>query len=372
MVSSPALRDGDALTVRRWSVADWLGNEAAWSALLARSRGDPLFLSWEWLTQWWRCFGAELAATADILAFYRAGELVGIAPFYRRRVVRNGLLPASSVQLMGFAWRDRRPAMSEYLDVLALEAEAEAVRRASARALLEETGWTEWVIGFTTGGRHWCEAFSRPGRERCYIRELDRSASYQADLSGGFALYLRGLGRSTRRSLWSLRRRLAVRSKVTFEYLAPEEIGAGFGDLNRLYQLRWNRPAFIGSRLAFHMGLAQRLASRGELAASRLRVGSEVVSVLYDVCKGGCQYNLSMGFNPGFDSRISLGLLHLGYAMEAAAERQVATYDFLVGRGQRSDYKRHLGQRSRELSCLQVLRGGLLPTLYRWRDRLRT
>ena len=93
-----------------------------------------------------------------------------------------------------------------------------------------------------------------------------------------------------------------------------------------------------------------------------------MVSVLYDIRKGRHQYNISMGFDPCF-ARLSLGLIHLGYAMEAAAELHVSTYDFLAGTGQRSDYKRHLSQAHRSLSCVQVLRGYLLPSLYRWHDR---
>jgi hypothetical protein len=57
--------------------------------------------------------------------------------------------------------------------------------------------------------------------------------------------------------------------------------------------------------------------------------------------------------------------------MEAAAERQVGTYDFLAGSGLHSDYKSHLSQARRNLSCVQVLRGYLLPSLYRWHDRVR-
>jgi CelD/BcsL family acetyltransferase involved in cellulose biosynthesis len=372
MPGTLALTDDEALTLRRWSVDEWLSNEAAWSALLARSRADPLFLSWEWLTQWWQCFAGELAAIPQILAFYRGGDLVGVAPLYRRRVMRSGMLPASSVQLMGVSWRDPGPAMSEYLDVVAAEGDAQAVRCACARELLEEATWTEWVIGFTAAGRHWREAFAWLDSRRQYVRDLDRSASYQADLSEGFAPYLRSLGQSTRRSLWGLRRRLAVQAKVRFEVLTAEEIDAGFSDLNRLHQLRWKTPAFVGSRFVFHRNVARRLASRGELVASRLRVGGQVVSVLYDIRKGASQYNISLAFNPAFNRKVSLGLLHLGYAMEAAAECQVATYDLLAGRGQHSDYKRHMSQRIRELSCVQVLRGHLLPPLYRWHDRVRS
>jgi CelD/BcsL family acetyltransferase involved in cellulose biosynthesis len=360
------------LTLRRWTLNEWLSNERAWNELLASSDADPLFLSWEWLTQWWRCFAQQLGASADIRAFYRGARLVGIAPLYRRRMVRNGLVPVSSVQLIGLSWRDPAPLMSEYLDVLALNGEADAVRLACAQTLQRERLWTESVIGFTAAGPAWRAAFAPEGRRGSqYIRELDHSVSYQADLSQGFAAYLRGLGQSTRRSLWHLRRRLAEHGSVRFELLETCAIEDAVGHLNRLHVLRWDRPAFTGSRLLFQASLAERLSARGELAVSQLRVGREIVSVLYDIRKNDRQYNISMGFHPNFSSRFSLGLMHLGYAMEAAAERGVKTYDFLAGSGRSRDYKRHLSQARRELSCVQVLRGPLLPALYRWRDRAR-
>ena len=370
VVSSGCTHDA-ALTMRKWSIGDWLDNGDTWSSLLARSNADALFLSWDWLTLWWQCFAGALAAVPEILAFYRGGDLVGVAPLYRRRVVRNGVLPATSVQLIGVSWRDPGALISEYLDIVATVAETDAVRRTCVRALLEEGGWTEWVIGFTAAGPQWRDAFAQLELgPRHYMRDLDRLVSYEADLSCGFERYLSALGQSTRRSLWNLRRRLAGRGKVSFELLSPQEIEGGLSDLNRLHQLRWQQPAFAGAGLDFHTRLARRLAGRGELALSRLRVGGQVVSVLYDIRKGARQYNISVGFDPSFGDRLSLGLIHFGYAMEAAADRQVSTYDFLGGSGQHSDYKRNLSQARRNLSCVQVLRGYLLPPLYRWHDRV--
>jgi CelD/BcsL family acetyltransferase involved in cellulose biosynthesis len=369
-VCSGRARDA-TLTPRRWSIADWLGNEADWGSLLARSNVDTLFLSWDWLTLWWQAFAGPLSAVPEILAFYRGGDLVGVAPLYRRRVVRSRVLRATSVQLMGVSWRDPGSLISEYLDVIAVAAETDAVRSACAGVLLSERAWTEWVIGFTAAGRQWREAFARADlRPRHYVRDLDRVLSYQADLSRGFGGYLSSLGQSTRRSVWSLRRRLSVQGAVSLELLSAAEVESGFDDLNRLHQLRWRQPAFAGAGLDFHTRLARRLADRGELALSRLRVAGQVVSVLYDIRKGTRQYNISMGFDPSFGRGLSLGLMHLGYAMEAAAERQVSIYDFLAGSGQRSDYKSHLSQARRSLSCVQVLRGHVLPSLYRWRDRV--
>src|SRR5207248_866653 len=257
---------------------------------LACSSADPLFLSWEWLTHWWQCYGASLGRAPDILAFYRGEDLVGLAPLYHRRVMR-GLLLAHSVQVIGLSWRDSEPLISEYLDVIAAPQDLGAVRHACLRLLLDEPAWTELAIGYS--------------------------------------------------------------------------------DLNRLHQLRWSRPAFTGKRLAFHRTLASRLATHAELAFSRLRVGGDVVSVLYDIRKGARQYNIKMAFDPAFSSRVSLGLIHLGYATENAADHGITSYDFLAGPGRASDYKRHLSQSRRALSCVQMLRGRILPALYRWRDHAR-
>jgi CelD/BcsL family acetyltransferase involved in cellulose biosynthesis len=96
-----------------------------------------------------------------------------------------------------------------------------------------------------------------------------------------------------------------------------------------------------------------------------------VVSVLYDIRKPRRQYNIKIGFDPGFSSRVSLGYIHLGFAMEAAANRGIPTYDFLAGPGRTSDFKRLLSQRRRILSSVQMLRGRALSGVFRLRDRLR-
>jgi CelD/BcsL family acetyltransferase involved in cellulose biosynthesis len=102
-----------------------------------------------------------------------------------------------------------------------------------------------------------------------------------------------------------------------------------------------------------------------------VRVAGSVVSVLYDIRKGTRQYNMKMGFDPNFTARLSLGLVHFGYALEAAAERGVTLYDFLAGPGQHFDFKRNLGQLRCNLSSVHMVRGWCVPALYRWHDRLR-
>jgi CelD/BcsL family acetyltransferase involved in cellulose biosynthesis len=340
---------------------------------MARSEADALFLSWHWQMHWWSFYGVSLGLQPQVLAFYRGNELVGVAPLYERAVVRARFIRARSIQLIGYTFRDSGPLISEYLDVIAAPDDLEEVRDACVRTLVAEVNWTELVIGFTAAAQGWKDSIGRAASPRSYYaRELARSVSYHADLSRGFPEYLKGLGQSTRRSVWNLRKRLnEEHDDVRFEFVKPEAIPAAFDDLNTLHQLRWKRPAFSGDRLEFHKAFAEQLAERGELALTRLFVGEQTVSVLYDIRKSGRQYNMKMSFDPSLTTRLSVGLVHFGYAMEAAAEAGMVLYDFLAGRGQNVDFKGNLGQIQRNLSCVQIVRGLRLPALYRWRDRLK-
>ena len=93
--------------------------------------------------------------------------------------------------------------------------------------------------------------------------------------------------------------------------------------------------------------------------------------MLYDIRKGTRQYNIKMAFDPDFSPQVSLGLMHLGFAMETASEERIGSYDFLAGPGRTSDFKRLLSQKRLELSCVQMLRGAMVTSLYRWGDRVR-
>lgn len=342
-----------------------------WQQLLERSDADRLFSSWHWQSLWWEIYGSASGGTPCIFTARSAGKLVGMAPFYRVHARRNRVIPVMSLQLIGHQWRNPDMLISEKLDLIVDRAHAEGVRDAFAKAVLARSDWSELALANVAGdGPSVSQLRTHASRDGgVYVRETDSMASYEADLSSGFDAYVRGLSASSRRSLWLLRRRLEAHGAVTFETVSATQVAATMTELNRLHALRWGGPVFTGRRWEFHIRFATQAAERGELALSRLQVDGRTVSVLYDVRIGERQYNLQMGFDPGFARGISLGLLHLGYAMQSAARSGVKVYDFLAGPGKKSDYKRHLGGAPGRLSTLQFIRGPLLSRLYRGYDQ---
>ena len=361
--------DHRTLTVRRWSVEEWLSNEVAWNDLVARSATDALFLSWEWLTKWCTCFAAVWAVCLRSWLFTKARislASLAVLPAPRARWLRAhpfravswAVLARRSPADLRVPGRDRRGA------------DLERVREACVRFLCaRQAGLNSWPALHRRGPL--ARAHTRCAAPRVhYVRELTARFPTRRT-SSGFPAYRaicisrRAAASGTCGAVCTSAAPCALKScpqrtsRAASGILIVCTICAGKACVRR--------PA---PAVSYHAGAAAG-GERGELALSRLWVGGQVVSVLYDVRKGTRQYNIKMAFDPGFNPQVSLGLLHLGYAIEAAAERRIGCYDFLAGPGRSSDFKRLLSQQRLDLSCVQMLRGALLTSLYRWGDRVR-
>src|SRR5262245_20813529 len=102
--------------------------EGEWNELLAASSSDGVFLTFEWLSTWWKHFngGREL----HLITVRDEGRLVAIAPF-----VRCGwrMRPPRLVSALEFMGVDH--VTSEYLDVIIRAGEEARVGNVLARAL---------------------------------------------------------------------------------------------------------------------------------------------------------------------------------------------------------------------------------------------
>lgn len=360
------------LSVDSWDHAAWLEFRADYEELLLDSGADPLFLSWDWIDLWWKhLFPKRKDDEFRVYIARFGGRLIGAMPLLASSVRRLGL-PCRAVNIVGSSVRDPRGIFSEYLDVVARRGFEDEVRVELARLVLKNEAASELSVGTTREFEAWVRVARRigwPGLS--HVRLIDPMVSYQADLSQGFKGYLRCLSGNARRSLYNLRQRLADHGDCRFD-AAGSNVEEGLRTLNDLHARRWGSPAFSGPTLAFYRELAGRLERSGSVRLSRLVVGGRCVSVLFDLRRGGTQYNIQMGFDPDFEASVSLGLLHLGYAMEDAASNGVRTYDFLAGTGKKSDYKKRISSRSRAVMSVQFLRNPVLAGIYRAHDWLRS
>lgn len=348
------------LTVAVYDEANWSSQREVWRSIHNQSDADRLFLDWDWVQLWWKHFRQPEGESLACLVVLDGDRPIGIAPMMISVVRRRPGITLRSAQCVGFRLNDGSGMLSEYLDVVAASGRDHEVRAAVLHELVHARGCQEVVFGWSRSVSQWARAVQAIPRAR--LVQESPQISYAADLSAGFSHYLASLGASTRRSLYNLRRRLAGRGAVRFHIAPPSELLATLDTMNALHARRWGETAFSGRRLAFHRELISTWKDLGRIVLSRLYVADVCVSVLYDIRLGGRQYNLQMGFDGSAHPGLSVGLLHLGYAMENAAEEGVTSYDFLGGRGMRRDYKIHLASNTTPMDSVRIV-CGYLPIL---------
>ncbi len=98
---------------------------AAWNQVLRQSETRSVFLTWQWLSTWWECFGAD--AELYTVAVLRDQRLIGIAPLLRRHEDGERI-----IEFLGSG-------LSDYSDVLASEEDKPEVLATVFGALLRRS-----------------------------------------------------------------------------------------------------------------------------------------------------------------------------------------------------------------------------------------
>ena len=339
----------------------------AWQSLLGNSLADPLFLSWNWQFLWWQTWAKELDLELQLLAVYDGDHLVGLAPLYLCFFNLGPLKKYRRLQFLGNAWRLSETVRTEYLSFIIQSDRQYEVEQALFHHLDEKLRWDEWVINdidLSTSVFSRFRMFSH--RKKMSMRHLSQDEGSRINCVSNFPYYLTQLGKNTRAKVFNYRNKLAQQGHLRVEtVIGIEQLDAVFALLNELHQKRWKAPCFYGAALSFHLKLSKLMLEQGELQFSLMLLDNKVVSVLYNLSAGGIEYNLQSGFDDARFHRISLGSLHLGYAIERAfSSVRCDCFDLLAGEGMNSDYKKKYKGEITHLKTIQFIRNPSLRFLY--------
>jgi CelD/BcsL family acetyltransferase involved in cellulose biosynthesis len=359
--------DVPQLRFRHWSVEDFAHGREAWTALLANSRADPMFMSWEWHWAWWSHLSVGSDELYIVAAYTDQGKLVGLAPLYLHRGLHRGVA-ANRLESLGSRWRSRQDVFSEYLDfIVARDHEAQFSRGIAAHVLADDR-WSDFVLRNVRDDSVANRAVREHLGARYYVRTVEPMVAQAISLPRSVDAFVDMLKPSARRRIWHHRKRLVASD---LRIIPAERVGDALDALNRYHTQRWGDVHYVGQRRAFHLQFAAGMAERGALRVSELQHQGETISVVYDVRLGDTEYNLQSGFHA--DTRgISPGYLHFGYCIERACHDGLRRFDFLAGTGLHRDYKRDFGTVNTRIGTAQVIRSRALSWLYRQYDRVFT
>lgn len=296
-----------------------------WNTLLARSRFDTLFLTWEWQTAWWRCLGeGELC----LLAWRQDDDLVAIAPLYVTEA-ENG---RRCVHIVGCI------EVSDYVDLIVAAGYEEAIFASLLDWLLgpDAPTWDELdfcnlpqvsltyqLLPEVAAGRGLpaithledvCPIIELPGDWESYLSQrLDKKQRHEV-----------------RRKLRKIEREVQIHWYVvdaTCNLAAEAEAFIQLHKLSKAEKHEFMTPEMEG----FFHELIQVMYQAGWLHLAFLDIDGQKAAAMLSFIYKGRLLVYNSGYDPHQYAELSPGIVLTSYVIRDAIERGCHIFDFLQG-----------------------------------------
>jgi len=289
---------------------DFDSMRADWEALASRS-GNP-FLTWEWMSLWWRHFGGE--ARLRLVKCRRSDESVAaILPLCLARW-RGGITVMRFVGHLADELGpvcppdDRTRATLAVRRLVRDEPEADLV-------LLERLG----------GGAEWARLLEGRLVSRVSSPELRRYGRSWAEVRSS-------LSRNLRQDMGRKDRRLRRRHKVVYQFVDDaEQLPAAFDALEQLHKARWGHEGQVtDAQWRFYREFARTALDRGWLRLWVLHLDDEPVAAILGFRYGGDEWFVQTGRDPELEAE-AVGFVLLAHAVRMSMLEGVEAFRFLRG-----------------------------------------
>ena len=311
---------------------DFMKLAPAWNNLLSKSSADTIFLTWEWISNWWQVY--ENNKELYVLTLKdNENTLIGIAPLYiRKNKILKGF-PVNEVRFLGTG-EDVSP---DYLDFIIEQGrEAEALD-AFLKHLELKNQWD--VLNLTDMLSTSCNiSFLTEAAQngKFTIRQSDCATCPYIALPSSWEEYVSTLSANTR---YNVKRRIKnIERDFTVRYFVWEDfemLDDAMERLAHLHNKRWEekecRHSFSSNEyVLFHKAVAKDFAKQGWLHLSCLELNGEIVGMLYDYRYGDNISYYQAGFDPAFH-KYSPGLVLRAYVIRRAIDEGIKEVDLLKG-----------------------------------------
>ena len=359
------------LNIIKWTEDDFFNGKEQWSNLLNSSDANKLFLSWDWVFNWWDIWGKKPNTQLYIVTVTANNELVGLAPLYinNTKIVKK-LINVVRLEILGSSYRSDEGIRSEYLEFIVKKGIESEVNNILFDYIYNQNIWDEMILSNLVQSGETCKTNQQfVNKSEAYYRIDLVEDTYTIDTTHSFKDYISGLGKNTRLKLINRRNQLAKHGNISVEKISTHDIGNFIKTLNELHYQRWKQTCFDESQSKFILSIFNALGHKQITSCSLLKIDDRPISAMANITVDGTVYNLQMGFREGFDKKISLGTLHIGYAIEDSFNNnEIKSFDLLAGAGKNSNYKERISLPHTRLETSQTIRRPSLKLLYYLKD----
>jgi hypothetical protein len=336
------------------SLSAWENLAAAWNELLGSSRANTVFLTWDWLFSWAGCF-LDADRRLFILAIHKNRELVGIAPWYLRRISRN-FMSINQVEFLGSP-----EAGSDYLDIIIQAGKEREVAGVLYRYLFHD-GRLLWDC------LHLCDIPS-DSLFLLHFQEIIEKEGKYAELSKGsycpFAAlpnnsdWIPGVSSGRKARFKQDLARLGKDGEISHRVLTGDAAAGGLEDFFSFHRDKSGRDGVQLHR--FIRAFASRSLGRCLLRLDFLGIQGTTIAALLHLKYQDELLLYIMAADKAFNPRISAGNVLVGLCLKKAGEEGIARYDFLKGN---EPYKFYWAEKGRSSLSLFITQKKLRPVIF--------
>jgi CelD/BcsL family acetyltransferase involved in cellulose biosynthesis len=341
---------------------DFLALGHAWNAALEKSLENHIFLTWEWLSTWWKHYGNRNREFLVITARDN-GKIFAAAP-----------LMNTQYKLWGFTLRKIEflgtPA-SDYHSLLLTVQGQNYAKQMLECALNTVNDWDCLELREVPDNSITATALRGVAGQGLCFAEKTQSICRYVPLPTNFENYFSSLGPQFRRNFRRARKKLRRNFNASYQaHCEPDDVDHNMEVFIELHQKRWRARRQAGvfgvqTFRGFHKEVAEAFARRGWLILFILRLDDEPVAAAYCFKYGNKLYGYLSGHNPEY-SEYSVGNLLLLHMIETSIKRGLAEVDFMRGD---EPYKKRWNARLRRNLQARVVSKGIVPSLYDWITR---
>jgi len=331
MVATPQIRadiEVSAHVVREESELRSLASD--WQKLFHTVECNNVFLSFEWISQWWAHFGRN-SKLFVVTVRGNDGDLVAVIPLYISKAWRFPAL--RRLGLLGDQF-----VASDHLGFLVNQVHLSAAVEGARKVIFDrQQEWDFIELSSASPDSIALIQFQEVMlAAQMSIQKTPSSLCPYFHLPRTREEYWSGLRPKLRKNLRYQTRSLEREGQLKFVAIEdPSEITRALKELVRLHQLRSDRrgrkSTFLDPKVvAFHGGAIRALTSERNARIFFLEVSGKRIAALYGFCAGRkfCYYQ--SGADPAY-SRFGVGTVLISSVIEWAIQNNYAEFDFLRG-----------------------------------------
>jgi len=261
--------------------------EPHWNALLDRCDRQEIYLTFEWISSWWRCFGTKEKSL--LLLVVRDGtEIVGIAPFMEQHGHLLGL-PVRSIEFLSMAeYADSPSNCAASLDFIIPGRHDEVI--GAIMEHLRGHAWDLLRLNPIPRSSSTAEALARTAtREKLHFTKQVVYASAYINVGTDWQTYSSALSSRFRKSMRSMERKLQEQGEIGYrEYTLNGNADEVFDEILAIEKRSWKWTVGVSINSValgdFYRVFAQEASKKGWLRVWMMQVNGK--NIAYDYIAG--------------------------------------------------------------------------------------